>query len=299
MWKLLSGEQVAYLVGKYPFVKDGDKLGSQYLLPWSDYVAGDFSTLAVQALFFDTQVVSVRRDLMNCPVESLRLNPLADILTTLDPSKRTKMLYWLLSRYAVPEARLFDGAWLSRFISRSVEALKSKQPWEAYAEPVTTIEDWAESKWRTVPNASLSYCQAQLFFAVLVEGNPQGFSEYHSFQISYPISAQRQTLQLRIPENVPRIYNLRLDLADQPLAIRLHSLSLVSSGGASLWQWDGKLAAFRNFLGLVFCEESENVLCVCLTNDPQFEINLPERVLSLTTSGTYFCVEITVLTSVP
>lgn len=148
-WKqILSTEQVEYLIYRYPFFHDGGEFGSQYLLPCCDFVVGDFSTVATQALFFETQVISIRRDLIHFPEHTPLLNPLVNTLSSGRAEQREKLLYWLLSRYAVPEARLFDGAWLESFLCRAVKAVQAVKPWAAYEEPFATIEDWAESAWR-------------------------------------------------------------------------------------------------------------------------------------------------------
>jgi len=291
--QILSSEQVAYLADKYPYVHDGGELGSQYLLSCCDYVVGDFSTVATQALFFETQVVSIRRELSHFPVDTPLLNPLVDILAGAEAEQREKLLYWLLSRYALPEARLFDGAWLERFLRRAIEAVQAGLPWSVYEEPTATVEDWAESAWRSVPTTPVTDPEARLYLSEVVHGTPQCYTQSRSVATLYPISRQRQTLQLRMPTDLQPIACVRLDPANQPLTIIFHGLLLVTAGGTSLWRWGGGLEAFRNVGGMAVRERSDGILCVCLTDDPQFEIAFPEQVLEQVTSGTYLEIDIT------
>lgn len=148
MWQLLNNEQIFYLVSKYSNVVDGSEYGSQNLLPWVDCVIGDFSAVATQALFFDTQVISVRRECHKFPIDSPLINPLVDLLANASSSQRDAILYWLLSHYTVTAAKMFDGAWLRRFLCRAIVAVRSGEPWDAYDRPIAMMVDWDASQWR-------------------------------------------------------------------------------------------------------------------------------------------------------
>ncbi|MGY6277394.1 tetratricopeptide repeat protein [Methylomonas sp. MgM2] len=144
IWSLLSREQCSYLYGKYPFLHGGNHIGSQHLLPWADSVIGDFSTVATQALLFSTQVVSVMGGLSYFPRETPLRNPLVDVLVNADELTRSKMLYWLLLHYLVPEDRMFDGDWLYDFLQRAHAANRAGQPWAAYSTRISKRMDWED-----------------------------------------------------------------------------------------------------------------------------------------------------------
>jgi hypothetical protein len=291
MWQLLSAEQLAYLIQKYPFLKDGEAFGGQHLLPWSDFVVGDFSTLATQALFFDCQVVSIRQELKNCPVNTLQLNPLVDILSSIESrQQRDRLLYWLLKHYTVPEAKIFDGTWLLSFLRRALGAVQNGQPWTAYQESVATKEDWAEAKWRLLLESSAPVCEARLYVSEIIHRVPRSYSQDRSVSVDYPLSDQRHSLKISMPHDLEVVHSIRLDLANMPLSIRLYALSLINADGSVLWSWRSGLDIFKNSKGLVFLEQNEGLICICLSDDPQFDLEIPAHVLEKINNST--CLEI-------
>lgn len=276
--QVLNANQLLYLSEKYPYVFASGELGTQYLLPCVDFVVGDFSTVATQALFFDTQVLSVRRELYNFPVDTPLRNPLVEILERADVERRSKILYWLLTHYSIPEHCLFDGAWLSRFLRRSIEAVRIGKPWAAYDVPCATDEDWAASKWRYVPTKRDS--EARLYISEIVEGIHQDFSENRSNAKLYPVSGLRQNLELPMPPNLKPLVAIRLDPANRPVALRLHGLRLVNADGSDLWCWDGDQCVCQSLGGLSIRCGKDGLLLLCLNNDPHFDLAVSVEVLN-------------------
>lgn len=295
MWQPLKDDQLAYLLNKYPYVWDGDPFGSQFLLPWVDYVVGDFSTVATQALLFETQVISACREFYNFPVDTPLLNPLIDLLANATASLRDNALYWLLYHYAVPERRLFDGNWLGRFLRRAIDAVKASEPWAAYEEASATFEDWSESNWRSLPERGGVVSEAKLYISEVLDGVPTSFSEHRSVGKLYSISGQRQSLKLLMPKDVMRLARIRLDVANVPMAFLLHGLSLVDSEGVELWCWDGIENTFQNCGGLVIRKGEAGLFVLSLGNDPYFDIRVPSECLALVCANTALVVEFTAL----
>ena len=280
MWQLLSREEITYLASKYPFLYAGGEIGSQYLLPWVDCVIGDFSTVASQALFFETQVISVRREIMHGPVDTLQLNPLVDILAGASELERKKILYWLLSRYAIPEERLFNGIWLDSFLRRAIIAVQEGKPWAAYEETTSTIHDWLNSKWRVVPTDVGLKAEARLYFSEVVEGIPLTYSEERSVESYFLIDNKRHILRFPMPVDLMPIAKIRFDPANRPMALFLHRMALVLEDGTELWSWSGDLKVFKNVDGLVFRHHIDSLLLLSLDVDPRFDLVLPDEVLA-------------------
>jgi len=290
-WQLLNCDQLAYLFGKYPYVQDAGEIGSQYLLPLVDDVIGDFGTVATQCLFFDVGVVSVRRKLENFPIDMPLLNPLVDILSAAGAEQRGKMLYWLLSFYSVPEARLFDGAWMSRFLHRAIEAVRVGQPWSAYQEPIATIKDWAESEWRDIPTKFDS--EARIYISEIIDGLPQIYTESRGSSRRYPVSSQRQLIRLPMPANMKPLASIRLDPANCQVALWFHRLELVRADGSIIWRWCGDVEAFTNTGGFVIRNGAQGLLILSLDEDPHFDLALPREVLAGVAADASLIVELT------
>ena len=285
-WPAISSEQLTYLTDKYTYLVDGDLIGSQYLLPLVDFVIGDFSTVGSQALFFDTRVVSVRSELNNFPIDTPLHNRLVDILAGANSEQRRKMLHWLLMYYAIPEQSIFDGVWLSRFLRKAVEAIQIGQPWTAYDEPSSTVEDWDESRWRAIPVKSTLDSEARLYFSEIVDGTSVVYSESRSVGLHYPVSGHRQTLNLKMPSDLRLVEGIRLDFANSPLAIRLHGLTLIDANGAVLWCWNGHECAFEKISGCTIRQGDADLMFVSLNDDPHFDLAVPVEVLnSLKSNG--------------
>jgi tetratricopeptide (TPR) repeat protein len=151
MVKILSDDEIGYLTSRYSHIVNAGEMSSQYLLPLVDQVIGDFGTIAIQSLFFETRVISIWRDILIGDIKTPLRNPLVDLLLTADAMTRRKALYWLLTRYAIPEPRLFDGQWLRRFLQNARRAVKEGHSWECYAETVMSAVDWASDTWRNLP----------------------------------------------------------------------------------------------------------------------------------------------------
>lgn len=295
MWKLLNDEQIIYLASKYPCVFDGDDYGSQNLLPWVDCVIGDFSTVSTQALLFDTQIISIRRELHNFPVDSPLVNPLVDLLSNASLAQRDTILYWLLSRYTVTASNLFDGNWLNCFIHRAFGAVRHGEPLAAYDNPIANMIDWSDSQWRYVPTKGVEDSEARIYISEIVDSKPREFSEDRSVGMQYPISGKRQTLRLVMPLDAKPLAAIRLDPASVPVAIYLHGLALMDVDGRHIWQWDGNTNVIQNIVGLSVRYGTAGLLILSFGNDPHFDVKVPNECLATMTENCSLVLDFTPL----
>lgn len=140
---VLDTGELRYLNAKYPNVIDGSRHPSQALILLVDSVVGDFSTIAVQALFGATKVISIAHALPGIPPATPLLNPLAPLLARASMEERRSILQWMLSRYVLSERQIFDGKWLHHFLSKA-----DADPATVYRDVLQAGRTWNEPAWR-------------------------------------------------------------------------------------------------------------------------------------------------------
>ena len=133
----------------------------------------------------------------------------------------------------------------------------------------------------------------QMYWADHQDGMPAPFTEAHSKFEVYQPDGERKTIRLTFNGLQQSLARVRLDLANQPLALLLHALTLESADGIVLWQWSGKQDTLRKSLGMVFRDHPEGMTALSLSTDPQFELAIPEEVLGQVGNGACLVVEMT------
>lgn len=133
----------------------------------------------------------------------------------------------------------------------------------------------------------------KIFWSDRQDGVLVPFTEAQSKSEVYEADGERKTIRLAFSEVRQPLARVRLDLAYQPLALLLHSLSLESADGEVLWRWGGKQDALRNILSMVFRDHPEGMTALSLSTDPQFELSIPEEVLGQVGNGACLVVEMT------
>lgn len=119
-----------------------------------------------------------------------------------------------------------------------------------------------------------------------------GFEQSCSRGLAYPVDGEKRALLVKIDSD-KTLKHLRLDPANAPCAITLHSLTLERHDGTALWRWDGRGEAFRNSGGVFFCPTHDGLVLLCLNDDPQFELAVPSEALALARGGLRLKVELT------
>jgi hypothetical protein len=205
---------------------------------------------------------------------------LVDLLLELDQNKRRHLLYWLLTRYAVPEEKLFDGQWLLQFLQVAKQAQADGVPWRAYDAVTTSGAEWVATKW--VASVSAPYLEARLYWVEKEAQMDIGFTEHSSRSAGYLPLGERQTVKLVFPKQVGAVSRIRLDIANEPVGIVLHELFLEDVAQNVLWRWDGNPAQFQSRLqvGFLSASNSSPPSIFSMGSDPQFVIDLPEAALA-------------------
>lgn len=133
----------------------------------------------------------------------------------------------------------------------------------------------------------------QIYLACRQDGMLSPYTESQSKVEVYQADGERNTIRLAFPDFRHPVARVRLDLANQPLALLLHSLTIESVDGIVLWRWSGKQDALINSVGMVFRDHPQGMTALSLCTDPQFELAIPEEVLSEVETGACLVVEMT------
>lgn len=127
------------------FPPEGGGIDTQMLIPWVDAVVADFSSVSLQALLFDVEVVSLAPTLPYADPLFAHRNPLARITAGASQAQRNKLLHWLLTRYAIDETRLFDGRWLASLMFTAID--HRHVPDALFADALFSDEQLATHPW--------------------------------------------------------------------------------------------------------------------------------------------------------
>jgi len=93
-------------------------------------------------------------------------------------------------------------------------------------------------------------------------------------------NGRRQNLELVLPKDLAPLLRMRLDIANAPVAVRLHGLALVQADGSTLWRWAGDCESLVQPWGVICLPAGGGVWLLSLNNDPQFELAIPDSVLA-------------------
>jgi len=106
-------------------------------------------------------------------------------------------------------------------------------------------------------------------------GENKGYVEARSRGMSYSIDGECRQLALDIVEG-DGVSRLRLDPANVPCVIAMHSISLVDGDENVVWQWDGRFDSIKNSSGIFCWPVDEGVHLVCWNDDPELELALSD-----------------------
>jgi 2-polyprenyl-3-methyl-5-hydroxy-6-metoxy-1,4-benzoquinol methylase len=114
-----------------------------------------------------------------------------------------------------------------------------------------------------------------------------GFCEEHATKHIYNKSGDRQRISLNIPPQPAEYSRFRLDIAEKPGCYQLNELTLCDNNDEEVWRWDFNVNRLTN-IGYLSFFHSPNSNGICLISDgydPQFELNLPQQVLTAISGG--------------
>lgn len=181
----------------------------------------------------------------------------------------------------------------SKLVTRAIKLLRARsERLLDFQQEIMSLEARMSA---TVESAVLKQLEMQLFFSEFQnDGGAAHFAEVRSSRCSYLFDGDRQAGVLHFPSDLQPLERLRLDIANAPVAIILHGLSLQQATGEEVWRWDGQSDVFVKQGGIICLpEKTGGTLLLCINNDPQFELDIPKPMLALARGGAILRCEFT------
>ncbi|MFO1405029.1 MAG: class I SAM-dependent methyltransferase [Azonexus sp.] len=138
-----------------------------------------------------------------------------------------------------------------------------------------------------------TFSEARVYISERVEGIVQAYGEARGAAQLYALDGERTAIDLVLPDDLMSLARLRLDIANAPVAIRLHGLALHKSNGDEIWRWDGGCDLFANSSGVLCIPGDSGATLLCLNDDPQFDISVPAAILALVQAGALLRLDLT------
>nr|WP_255570719.1 hypothetical protein [Cohnella sp. CFH 77786] len=127
-YKGLTDEVLAYVQEKYPhFIYDKQfedyYASSQYLMGEVDGVITVSSSIGLQTLFWDNKLISIGKGFLSFMADGTDLDHVQFVLN--EPvDNKDELLYWIMTRYAVPKAYICNANWMRNFLENSIKNFK-------------------------------------------------------------------------------------------------------------------------------------------------------------------------------
>jgi hypothetical protein len=152
-------EQV-YLKNRYKnidFINSNQGINTQCVFPYVDEVIGDFTTAALESLFFDIPVISMAHEIPYKTPQFFYRCPLARFLSQADYEQKNKLLYLLLTHFSLSEKQIFNSVWIADFLQRLLLCHQNNRLHELFNQPAVSVKDWYRSGWLDTP-VDFGYC---------------------------------------------------------------------------------------------------------------------------------------------
>lgn len=150
-----------------------------------------------------------------------------------------------------------------------------------------------ESRADNLRSPETSLLEMRLYLSELVDESAQPYQQERGAAQVFSLDSARKSIRLVLPPDTQSLYRLRLDIANAPAAIQLHTLVLQDASGSELWRWEGDCESFLNPRGVVCCRVGSGVTLLCLNDDPQFDLAIPGENLARAGGGSNLTIELT------
>lgn len=165
-FSVLSKEMIEFLRINYPnFIYDHSfeeyYASSQYLLAEVDAVVTVSSSIGLQTILWDKKLISLGKDFLEFIAQGKNVEQL-DKLS--EQTETDKLLYWIMTHYAVPKSRIQNSEWFENFLSRSINMYRQREPLETFYHPihddkVGIVQEYIDTLDQSIPEktTALSY----------------------------------------------------------------------------------------------------------------------------------------------
>lgn len=123
-YPIFDNDTVSYIKSIYPnaiFLENSRLVysASQWLMPYIDGVINISSSLGVQTLLFRKKLFALGNGNMDYIADAQNLDNMYEVLSR-ENADKDAMLWFFITKYAVPFEYLFNGQWLDKFLKRSM-----------------------------------------------------------------------------------------------------------------------------------------------------------------------------------
>lgn len=114
------------------------------------------------------------------------------------------------------------------------------------------------------------------------------FDETQTIKYQYLVSWEKQQIQLDIPAQEIEYSRFRFDIGERPGCYELSTMEFYDQHSQLVWEWDFGLDHLSNMIDLTIYRATDQNTGACIISngyDPQFELNLPNNVLTALSKG--------------
>lgn len=130
---------------------------------------------------------------------------------------------------------------------------------------------------RFLPGAAMpsaTRLEAQLFW----RRHDHDFAEQRTVNLPLLQDGDTQELCFTLPPGAAGVEQLRFDIADAVVALRLDGMELLNPSGALMWRWDADGHAEQDWRDVRFCRADGGLFLLCTSADPRFYPALPASI---------------------
>ncbi|MFN7570363.1 MAG: glycoside hydrolase family 99-like domain-containing protein [Betaproteobacteria bacterium] len=281
---------------------------SQYVMEHVDAVVTVSSSVGWQALLWRKPLVVVGHSHLDIVADS---NTLADLPALIEPSdgpdeRKERLLAWQLTRYSSPFEALFGRGEIVARIERAMKLSRSGRMEEYYDQPFTPVAELTAMYDAAVTagiDASLPVPRVggvELIVATLYFGTEAAeirYSEADAARNRFVADGRFRRIVFDVAARDTGLASLRLDPADRICFIDLRAIEVCASSGEEwCWRTGNGAPLWTDVLGLTedgAQQETDALRILCLDDDPQMTLAVPEATLSaLAAGGGTFSVEL-------
>lgn len=144
-YPILDDEAVEYITKHYAnavFLENSRKVysASQWIMPYIDAVVTVSSSLGLQTLLFRKKLFAIGGQNMAYIADAQNLDNMEEVLAK-EPVDRNNILWFFITKYAIPQKYLFNSDWLMKFFEKSLQREITADFYDDIAEPEQIFEE--------------------------------------------------------------------------------------------------------------------------------------------------------------
>ncbi|GAS84703.1 capsular polysaccharide export protein, LipB/KpsS family [Paenibacillus amylolyticus] len=244
-FSILSKDMIEFLQKNYSnFIYDQTfeeyYASSQYLLAEVDAVVTVSSSVGLQTILWDKELITLGKDFLDFIAQGKNIERLDDL------SKRTdtdKLLYWIMTHYAVPKSRIQDSEWFENFLSRSIHMYRQGESLGKFYYPIDDdktgiVQEYIDTLDQSIPERTTALSYDTLLKISQNNTNTMPFLECYldkgtgfTEEDCIRIKIQGNVMHFEIPIDNKGISAIRLDPVNSKGIATISKISIVTEDG--------------------------------------------------------------------